>query len=126
MSAITEKLFEFHEDIRSVMVVDTIGTVLAFASRTSKPVDPDFVKDMTAKWTAVLGGMLRGSEAAYGVLKWLHLRYNKLHVYGWLVDEGYLVFTSRSQLDDALLDKIATTSPARARYAEKWKVAMSP
>ncbi len=99
------------------MIVDLIGNVVSFASRTRIPVEPDFVNDMTSKWTAVLGGILRGSEKAYGKLQWIHLRYSKLHMYGWLVDQGYLVFTSRSQLDDELLGQIASSSPARARYA---------
>jgi hypothetical protein len=115
-----EKLFDFHDDIRSAMVVDRIGNVLAFASRTGNPVDPAFVKDITAKWTAMLGGMLRGTEASWGVLKWVHLRFNKLHVYGWVINEGYLVFTARNQLEDPLLDAIATSSVARSLYADKW------
>jgi hypothetical protein len=115
--SIPQKLFEYSEDIRSAMVVDIVGNVVSFASRTKVTVDPSFVNDMTSKWTAVLGGMLRGSEKAYGVLMWLHLRYDKLHVYGWLVDQGYLVFTSRSQLEDELINRISSTSPTRARYA---------
>jgi hypothetical protein len=115
-----EKLFDFHDDIRSAMVVDRIGNVLSFASRTGNPVDPAFVKDITAKWTAMLGGMLRGTEASWGVLKWVHLRFNKLHVYGWVIDEGYLVFTTRNQLEDPLLDAIATSRAARSLYADKW------
>ena len=116
-----EKLFEFHEDIRSVMIVDRIGNVIAFASRTRIPVDPAFIRDVASKWTALLGGMLRGNEESYGVLKWVHLRYRKLHLYCWLVDVGYLVFTSKSQLDDELLHKMGTSSrTARARYADLW------
>ena len=115
-----EKLFAFNDDIRSVMVVDRIGNVVAFASRTGKPVDPRFVEEIGSKWTALLGGMLRGTEASFGVLKWVQLRYRKLHLYCWLVDEGYLVFTSKSQLDDALLHRIGTSRPGRARYADLW------
>jgi hypothetical protein len=115
-----ERLFQFNDDIRSAMIVDRIGNVVSFASRTRRPVDPAFVKDIASKWVALLGGMLRGSEASYGVLEWLHLRYGKLHVYCWLVDSGYLVFTSRSQLDDSLLHEIGTSSAARARYADQW------
>jgi hypothetical protein len=115
-----EKLFDFHDDIRSAMVVDRIGGLVAFASRTGSPVDPAFVRDITSKWTAMLGGMLRGSEAAWGVLKWVHISFGKLHVYGWVVDEGYLVFTARNQLEDALLDTMATSSVARSLYADRW------
>ena len=120
MSVNPEDLFGFHDDIRSAMVVDRVGSLLSFASRTRNPVDPEFVKDITAKWTAFLGGMLRGAEATYGVLKWVHLRYGRMHVYGWLVHDGYLVFTSRRQLDDELLEEMALSSEARARYAERW------
>jgi hypothetical protein len=104
---VPEQLFQFHEDIRSAMIVDLRGNVVSFASRTKIPVDPSFVNDMTSKWTAIFGGILRGTEKTYGVLQWLHLRYNKVHVYGWLVDQGYLVFTSRSPLEDELLSHIA-------------------
>ena len=102
------------------MVVDRIGNVLSFASRTGKPVDPGFVNDVGSKWTALLGGMLRGTEASFGVLKWVHLRYRKLHLYCWVVEEGYLVFTSKSQLDDGLLQQIGTSEVGRARYAQMW------
>ena len=115
-----QKIFDFHDDIRSVMVVDRIGNIVVFASRTRRPVDSSFVKDMASKWTAFFGGMLRGSEELYGVLKWVNLRYGKLHVYCWAIDGGYLVFTSRSQLDDELLEIIGTSPFARARYAELW------
>jgi hypothetical protein len=116
-----EKLFAFSEAIRSVMVVDRIGNLVSFASRATKPVDPGFVSEVAARGTALLGGILRGNESSFGVLEWVHLRYRKLHVYCWLVDEGYLVFTSKSQLPDALLHRIGTSSPLRARYAEFWE-----
>jgi len=61
---IPERLFDYHEDIRSAIIVDLVGNVVSFASRTKVPVEPDFVNDMTSKWTAVLGGILRGSEKA--------------------------------------------------------------
>jgi hypothetical protein len=117
-----EKIFDFDDDIRSAMVVDRLGNVIAFASRTGKPVDPSFVNEIASKWTALLGGMLRGNEAIFGVLKWVHLRYRKVHIYCWLVEGGYLVFTSKSQLEDALLDQIGTSQEGRARYAELWGV----
>ena len=119
-SVVPEKLFDFDDDIRSAMVVDWIGNVISFASRTGKPVDSRFVVDIGSKWTALLGGMLRGTEASFGVLKWVHLRYRRLHLYCWLVDGGYLVFTSKSQLDDELLQRIGTSSVGRARYADMW------
>lgn len=102
------------------MVVDRIGNVISFASRTGKPVDPRFVIEVGAKWTALLGGMLRGTEASFGILKWVHLRYRRLHLYCWLVDGGYLVFTSRTQLPDSLLQRIGTSQVGRARYADLW------
>ena len=114
------RLFALHEDIKSVMVVDRIGNVISFASRTGKPVDPKFVSEVGSKWTALLGGMLRGSEGSFGVLKWVDLRYRKLHLYCWLVNEGYLVFTSKSQLPDSLLHRIGTSQVGRARYADLW------
>ena len=117
---VPEDLFAFHEDIRSAMVVDRLGIVISFASRTKKPVDPMFVNQIGSKWTALLGGMLRGTEANYGVLEWVHLRYRRLHLYCWLVNEGYLVFTSRTQLPDSLLHEIGTSKSARARYADGW------
>ena len=113
-------LFAFDEDIRSAMVVDRVGNVVSFASRTKKPVDPLFVKDIGSRWTALLGGMLRGTESSFGVLKWVHLGYGKLHLYCWLVDAGYLVITSRSQLGDDLLFRMGTSRAARARYADSW------
>ena len=103
------------------MVVDRIGIVVAFASRTKRPVDPAFVEDIASKWTALLGGMLRGSETTFGIMKWVHLRYSKVHIYGWLVEEGYLVFTSRTQLEDSLLEKLAFSQVGRAVYASRWK-----
>lgn len=114
------KLFEFHEDIRSAMIVDRIGNVVDFASRTSKPVDPLFVRDIGSKWTAFYGGMLRGSEEVFGALKWVHIRYGRLHLYCWLVDGGYLVFTSRSQLEDDLITKMGTSRVARAKNSDQW------
>ena len=119
-SFVPEKLFAFDDDIRSVMVVDRIGNVVSFAARTEKPVDPGFVRDVGSKWTALLGGMLMGSEVMFGVLKWVHLGYRKLHLYCWLVDGGYLVFTSRSQLPESLLNAIGTSPITRARYADRW------
>jgi hypothetical protein len=119
-SIVPEKLFDFHDDIRSVMVADRIGNVISFASRTGKPVDARFIIDVGSKWTALLGGMLRGTESSFGVLKWVHLRYRRLHLYCWLVDEGYLVFTSKSQLADDLLQRIGTSQIGRARYADMW------
>lgn len=119
-SLIPDKLFAFNNDIRSVMVVDRVGKVVSFAARTGRPVDPRFVDEIGSKWTALLGGMLRGCESSFGVLEWVHLRYRKLHLYCWLVDEGYLVFTSRSQLDDALLHKLGTSDVGHARYADLW------
>jgi len=102
------------------MIVDRIGNIVSFAARTKRPVDPGFVKDIGSKWTAMLGGMLRGSEVSFGVLRWVHLSYRKLHLYCWLVDGGYLVFTSRSQLPESLLHKIGNSAVARARYADLW------
>ena len=118
---VLDKLFEFSVDIRSVMLVDRIGNLVSFASRTSRPVDGSFVSEIAAKGTALLGGILRGNETSFGVLEWVHLRYRRLHVYCWLVDEGYLVFTSKSQLPDSLLHRIGTSSVLRARYAELWE-----
>ena len=116
-----DKLFEFSEDIRSAMLVDRIGNLVSFASRAVRPVDPAFVSEIAARGTALLGGILRGSESSFGVLEWVHLRYRRLHVYCWLVDEGYLVFTSRSQLSDSLLFHIGSSQALRARYAEQWE-----
>ena len=117
---VLEKLFGFSEEIRSVMVVDRIGNLVSFASRATRPVDPAFVSEIAAKGTALLGGILRGNESSFGVLEWIHLRYRKLHVYCWLMDEGYLVFTSKSQLSDSLLFRIGTSQAFRARYGESW------
>ena len=117
---ILDKLFEFSEDIRSAMVVDRIGNLVSFTSRAVRPVDPAFVSEIAARGTALLGGILRGSESSFGILEWVHLRYRRLHVYCWVVDEGYLVFTSRSQLSDSLLFRIGTSQALRARYAEHW------
>jgi hypothetical protein len=103
------------------MIVDRIGNLVSFASRAGRPVDPGFVSEIAAKGTALLGGILRGNESSFGVLEWVHLRYRKLHVYCWLVDEGYLVFTSRSQLPDSLLYRIGTSPTVSARYAEFWE-----
>ena len=114
------KVLEFHEDIRSAMLVDRLGNMISFAARTKRPVDPMFVNQIGAKWTALLGGMLRGTEASFGVLKWVHLRYRRLHLYCWSVNEGYLVFTSRTQLPDELVHRIGTSQLARARYADMW------
>ncbi len=114
------EVFEFDEAIRSAMVVDRIGNVVSFASRSAKPVDPIFVRDAASKWVALFGGMMRGAEESYGILKWIHLRFRKLHLYCWPVDGGYLVFTSRSMLKDALLQEIGTSTVARSRYADKW------
>ena len=116
-----EKLFVYSEEIRSAMLVDRIGTLVSFASRTTKPVDHEFVSEIAAKGTALLGGILRGNETSFGILEWVHLRYRRLHVYCWLVDEGYLVFTSKSQLPDSLLHRIGTSPILRARYAEFWE-----
>ena len=102
------------------MVVDRIGNLVSFASKAARPVDSGFVSEIAAKSTALLGGILRGNESSFGVLEWVHLRYRRLHVYCWLVDEGYLVFTSKSQLPDSLLHSIGTSSALRARYAELW------
>jgi len=118
---ILAKLFEFSDEIRSAMVVDRIGKLVSFASRASKPVDPAFVSEIAARGTALLGGILRGSEGSFGVLEWVHLRYRRLHVYCWLVDEGYLVFTSRSQLSDSLLFRMGSSQGLRARYADQWE-----
>ena len=103
------------------MLVDRIGTLVSFTSRSTKPVDLGFVSEIAAKGTALLGGILRGNETSFGVLEWVHLRYRTLHAYCWLVDEGYLVFTSKSQLPDSLLHRIGTSSALRARYAELWE-----
>ena len=116
-----EKLFAFSKEIRSAMLVDRIGTLVSFASRASRPVDLGFVSEISAKGIALLGGILRGNETSFGVLEWVHLRYRRLHVYCWLVDEGYLVFTSKSQLPDSLLHRIGTSSVLQARYAELWE-----
>ncbi|HUK80148.1 MAG TPA: hypothetical protein VLU91_05745 [Nitrososphaerales archaeon] len=116
-----EKLFAFSEEIRSAMLVDRIGTLVSFASRATRPVDLGFVSEISAKGIALLGGILRGNESTFGVLEWVHLRYRRLHVYCWLVDEGYLVFTSRSQLPDSLLHRIGTSSVLQARYSELWE-----
>ena len=118
---ILDKAFEFSVDIRSAMLVDRIGSLISFTSRTSKPVDRSFVSEIAAKGTALLGGILRGNESSFGVLEWVHLRYRRLHVYCWLVDEGYLVFTSKSQLPDSLLHGIGTSPVLHARYAELWE-----
>ena len=118
---ILDKLFEFSEDIRSAMLVDRIGNLVSFASRTARSVDPAFVSEIAARGTALLGSMLRGNETSFGVLEWVHLRYRRLHVYCWLVDEGYLVFTSRSQLSDSLLFRVGSSPALRARYAEQWE-----
>lgn len=118
---VLERLFGFSEDIRSAMIVDRIGNLVSFTSRAAKPVDPRFVSEIAARGTALLGGILRGSETSFGVLEWVHLRYRRLHVYCWLVDEGYLVFTSRSLLPDSLLHHIGTSPSFRARYAELWE-----
>ena len=115
-----DKLFSFSDEIRSAMVVDRIGNLVAFSSRSTRPVDPRFVSEIAARGTALLGGILRGNESAFGVLEWVHLRYRSLHVYCWLADEGYLVFTSRSQLSDALLYRMGNSPALRARYAEQW------
>jgi len=115
------KLFEFSEDIRSAMLVDRIGNLVSFTSRAAKPVDPAFVSEIAARGTALLGGILRGSEGSFGVLEWVHLRYRRLHVYCWLVDEGYLVFTSRSQLSDSLLFRMGSSRGLKARYADQWE-----
>jgi hypothetical protein len=123
---VLEKLFGFSGDIRSAMVVDRIGNMVSFASRATKPVDPRFVSEVAAKGIALLGGILRGSETSFGVLEWVHLRYRKLHVYCWLVDEGYLVFTSKSQLQDSLLHRIGTSGALRARYADFWEQEGAP
>jgi len=40
---IASRLFEFSDDIRSVMVVEVIGNVISFVSCTERPVDPQFV-----------------------------------------------------------------------------------
>ena len=103
------------------MLVDRIGTLVSFTSRTTKSVDLGFVTEIAAKGTALLGGILRGNETSFGVLEWVHLRYRRLHVYCWLMDEGYLVFTSRSQLPDSLLHQIGTSSMLQARYSELWE-----
>ena len=103
------------------MLVDRVGNLVSFASRTTKTVDPGFVSEIAAKGTALLGGILRGNETSFGVLEWVHLRYRRLHVYCWLVDEGYLVFTSKSLLSDSLLHRIGTSTALRARYAELWE-----
>ena len=103
------------------MLVDRIGNLVSFASRAAKPVDPGFVSEIAARGTALLGGILRGSESSFGVLEWVHLRYRRLHVYCWLVDEGYLVFTSRSQLSDSLLFRMGSSQGLRARYADQWE-----
>jgi len=116
-----ERLFEFSEDIRSAMIVDRIGNLVSFTSRATRPIDPRFVSEIAARGIALLGGILRGSETSFGVLEWVHLRYRRLHVYCWLVDEGYLVFTSKSQLPDSLLHRIGTSSVLQARYAELWE-----
>ena len=116
-----EKLFAFSEEIRSAMLVDRIGTLVSFASRATRPVDLGFVSEISAKGIALLGGILRGNESTFGVLEWVHLRYRRLHVYCWLVDEGYLVFTSRSQLPDSLLHRIGTSSVLQARYSGLWE-----
>lgn len=116
-----ERLFEFSEDIRSAMIVDRIGNLVSFTSRATRPIDPRFVSEIAARGIALLGGILRGSETSFGVLEWVHLRYRRLHVYCWLVDEGYLVFTSKSQLPDSLLHRVGTSSVLQARYAELWE-----
>jgi len=120
-SVTLEKLFEFSEDIRSAMLVDRIGNLVSFTSRAAKPVDPAFVSEIAARGTALLGGILRGSEGSFGVLEWVHLRYRRLHVYCWLVHEGYLVFTSRSQLSDSLLFRMGSSRGLKARYADQWE-----
>lgn len=116
-----DKLFGYSEEIRSAMLVDRIGNLVSFASRATRPVDPAFVSEIAAKGIALLGGILRGSETSFGVLEWVHLRYRRLHVYCWLVDEGYLVFTSKSQLSDTLLFRIGSSQAFRARYADQWE-----
>ena len=116
-----DKLFEFSDDIRSAMLVDRVGNLVSFSSRAARPVDPAFVSEIAARGTALLGGILRGSESSFGILEWVHLRYRRLHVYCWLVDEGYLVFTSRSQLSDSLLFRIGSSQALRARYADQWE-----
>lgn len=108
------------------MLVDRIGNLVSFSSRAGKPVDPAFVSEIAAKGIALLGGILRGSESSFGVLEWVHLRYRRLHVYCWLVDEGYLVFTSRSQLSDSLLFRIGSSQALRARYADQWEEHVEP
>ena len=116
-----DKLFEYSTEIRSAMLVDRIGNLVSFTSRAARPVDPAFLSDIAARGIALLGGILRGSETSFGVLEWVHLRYRRLHVYCWLVDEGYLVFTSRSQLSDSLLFRIGSSQALRARYADQWE-----
>jgi len=103
------------------MIVDRIGNLVSFTSRATRPIDPRFVSEIAARGIALLGGILRGSETSFGVLEWVHLRYRRLHVYCWLVDEGYLVFTSKSQLPDSLLHRVGTSSVLQARYAELWE-----
>lgn len=103
------------------MIVDLLGNLVSFASRTKRPVDPMYLRDVSSKSVALMGGILRGSEAEYGVMRWVHLRFNKVHVYCWRIDGGYLVFTSRSQLQDALLQAIGTSGNTRARYANLWE-----
>ena len=116
-----DSVFKFSEDIRSAMLVDRIGNLVSFASRSARPVDPRFVSEIAARGIALLGGILRGNETSFGVLEWVHLRYRRLHVYCWLVDEGYFVFTSKSQLSDSLLFRMGSSQALKARYVDQWE-----
>jgi len=115
------EIFRFDENIRSAVVVDRIGNVVSLASRTTKPLDTIFVRDVASKWVALFGGMLRGGDETFGVLRWIHLRYNRLHVYCWPVFGGYLAFTSRAQLNDMKLLAIGSSGIGRARTSDSWK-----
>jgi hypothetical protein len=89
------RLFALEDGIRSVMVVDQKGIVKDWVSRTKRLVSKEFVDGLARAWVGVMGGLVGTLDKFFGKDEFLHIRYEKLHLYGFRHGDNYVILSAR-------------------------------
>ncbi|MGB9853642.1 MAG: hypothetical protein ACPLRY_02385 [Candidatus Bathyarchaeales archaeon] len=101
-----DKVFGLHDDIRHVIIVDSIGEVVNIFSRAKKTWPPDIQKQFSGIMAVITFGISEKVRDIAGDIEYIAVRYEKLKIIIAKSTKYFYIISTRTSLPDEVIGKL--------------------
>jgi len=110
---VVDRIFELHDDIRHVVIVNSMGQVVRIASRAKVTWPEDLIRQFSGLMATVVLGVSEKVQNIVGNIEYLMISYEKSYVILLRSKEFIFIVSARKTMPSEILRKLASLLSGR-------------